>query len=89
MNSLKLFKCIVALLFLIVNLNAQVITNTATLYSNVTQADNSVITVPIPITVVRTNGRIAELSLNISNVSQNAQKINLRVYYLIYTTLVV
>ena len=89
MKIYNILKCFIALLFLIVNINAQVVTNTATLYSNVTQADNSVITVPIPITIVRTNGRIAELSLNISNVSQNAQKINLRVYELIYTTNVV
>ena len=81
---------IVALLFLIVNINAQVVTNTAVLYSTVTQADNTLLpSVPISITVVRTNGKISELSLNISNVSQNAKFINLRVYELIYTTNVV
>ncbi len=81
---------VIALLFLIVNINAQVVTNTAVLYSTVTQADNSVVpSVPIPVTIVRTNGKIAELSLNISNVSQNAKIVNLRVYELIYTTNVV
>ena len=79
---------VIALLFLIVNINAQVVTNTAVLYSTVTQADNSVVpSVPIPVTIVRTNGKIAELSLNISNVSQNAKIVNLRVYELIYTTM--
>jgi hypothetical protein len=86
---MRWIKFLIISLFFVINLYSQVVTNTATLYSNVTQADNSIITVPIPITIVRTNGRIAELSLNISNVSQNAQKINLRVYELIYTTNVV
>jgi hypothetical protein len=90
MKVLNLLKWFIALLFLIVNINAQVVTNTATLYSSVTQADNTVVpSVPIPITIVRTNGRIAEISLNIGNVSQNAKQINLRVYELIYTTNVV
>jgi len=86
---MRWIKLLIISLFFVFNLYSQVVTNTATLYSNITQADNSIITVPIPITIVRTNGRIAELSLNISNVSQNAQKINLRVYELIYTTNVV
>jgi hypothetical protein len=90
MKVLNLLKLFIALLFLIVNINAQVVTNTATLYSSVTQADNTIVpSVPIPITIVRTNGRIAEISLNIGNVSQNAKQINLRVYELIYTTNVV
>ena len=70
MKVLNLLKLFIALLFLIVNINAQVVTNTATLYSSVTQADNTIVpSVPIPITIVRTNGRITEISLNIGNVS--------------------
>lgn len=82
-------KYIVALLFLIININAQVVTNTAVLHSTVTQSNNSTIPVSIPVEIVRTNGRIAELRLNISNVAANAKFVNLRVYELIYTTNVV
>ena len=82
-------KYIVALLFLIININAQVVTNTAVLHSTVTQSDNSTIPVSIPVEIVRTNGRIAELRLNISNVAANAKFVNLRVYELIYTTNVI
>jgi hypothetical protein len=91
MNNSKIFTILlISFLLSILKLNAQTVTNTAILYSSVTQADNTIApSVPIPITIVRTNGRIVELSLNISNVSQNAQKINLRVYELIYTTNVV
>lgn len=82
-------KYIIALLLLIVNINAQVVTNTAVLSSIVTQSDNTTVPIQIPVDVVRTNGRIAELRLNISNVASNAKLINLRVYELIYTTNVV
>ena len=82
-------KYIIALLLLIVNINAQVVTNTAVLSSIVTQSDNTTVPIQIPVDVVRTNGRIAELRVNISNVASNAKLINLRVYELIYTTNVV
>ena len=89
MKISNLLKLIVALLFLIVNINAQVVTNTAVLYSSITQADNTIVSVPIPIEVVRTDGKVAELRLNIGNVSASAKLLNLRVYELIYTTNVV
>lgn len=74
---------------LIVNINAQVITNTAVLSSVITQSDNTTLSTQIPIEVVRTNGRIAELRINISSVASNAKFVNLRVYELIYTTNIV
>ena len=72
MKIYNILKYTIALLLLIVNINAQVVTNTAVLFSTVTQADNSTVPIPIPVEIVRTNGRITELRLNIGNDASTA-----------------
>ena len=58
--------------FLSINTYSQIVTNSATLYGVVKEQNGNTVTVPIPLEVVRTNGMVMELRLNITNVSQTA-----------------
>lgn len=68
---------------------SQTITNTATLYGKFSEPTGQSVSVSIPVDIVRSNGKILELHLNISNVTQTATTLNLRVYELLYTSNVV
>jgi len=93
MKHTKLYKNLLAglLLFIASTLQtfSQTITNTATLYGTFNEANGQTIPVSIPVDIVRSNGKIQELQLNISNVTQTATSLNLRVYELLYTTNIV
>lgn len=75
--------------FLTTQVLSQTITNTATLNGSFSEPNGQSVTVSIPVDIVRSNGKILELHLNISNVTQTATTLNLRVYELLYTSNVV
>lgn len=66
--------------------NGELILTTTILNSDVTDSRNIRTLVPLSVDILRTNGIIMELTLNITNVVQDAKEIDLNVYDIFYTT---
>ena len=64
----------------------ELILTTTILNSDVTDSRNVRSYVPLSVDILRTNGIIMELILNITNVVQDAKEIDLNVYDIFYTT---
>lgn len=64
----------------------ELILTTTILNSDITDSRNVRTYVPLSVDILRTNGIIMELTLNITNLVQDAKEIDLNVYDIFYTT---